>query len=614
MSFLYPAFLLGAIAIAIPIVLHLLRRDVAPEVPFTAVRLLRRSPIQRSRRRRLQDLLLLAARVAALLLLAAAFARPYASSAASAGTRVIAIDRSYSMSGAGQFAKALDLARRAIDDATSGERVAVIAFDERAQLIAEPGSKADAKAALAGLSTSFGATRYTSLAGKATEIAEGGSGTLVVVSDLQRSGWENAQPIAMPAGWTVELRDVGAARGNLAIAAVAVEADRLVATVRNGWSTRKTGRLRVRHDDRELTTVAYDAPPSSSIEVPVEMRVPISGSLAVSLEDPDGFPADDARYRSLGSGAQPRVLIVSYGTSNGFYVARALETASSEEGGVAVDRTTGPAFSKMPADRLSDTSLIVLTATRGLDRRARDTIANFTRAGGGLLIAAAADLEGPVLSTVFGWQPALSPIEMRDEPLTFAATDTRHPIFSPFGPLLANLGQVRFSRAWRVAPEGWEIAARFSNGAPALLERVEAKGRVVLFASDLDRRWNDFPLHPAFVPFIIETARHTGGRHEAAREFSIGDAPAGTEPRPGVYQLDAGRRPVTVNVDARESDPARLDAEAFKGMFKAAGTGTTPTLTLQAQEAEASQSYWRYGLLLMLAALVAESFVGRVRT
>ena len=42
MSFLYPIFLAGAVAIAIPIALHLLRRDVAPEVPFTAVRLLRR--------------------------------------------------------------------------------------------------------------------------------------------------------------------------------------------------------------------------------------------------------------------------------------------------------------------------------------------------------------------------------------------------------------------------------------------------------------------------------------------------------------------------------------------------------------------------------------------
>ncbi len=77
MSFLFPAFLLGALAIAVPIALHLLRRDVAPEVPFTAVRLLQRSPIARSRKRRLRDLLLLAARIVALLLLAAAFARPY---------------------------------------------------------------------------------------------------------------------------------------------------------------------------------------------------------------------------------------------------------------------------------------------------------------------------------------------------------------------------------------------------------------------------------------------------------------------------------------------------------------------------------------------------------
>ena len=55
MSFLYPAFLAGALAIAIPIALHFLRRDVAPEVPFTAVRLLRRSPLEQTRRKRLRD-------------------------------------------------------------------------------------------------------------------------------------------------------------------------------------------------------------------------------------------------------------------------------------------------------------------------------------------------------------------------------------------------------------------------------------------------------------------------------------------------------------------------------------------------------------------------------
>src|SRR5918993_1157638 len=114
MSFLYPAFLLGAIAIALPVVLHLLRRDVAPEVPFSAVRLLRRSPIDRSRRRRLRDLLLLAARVAALALLAVAFSRPYLAAGPPAPLHVIAVDRSYSMGAPGRFARARELAREAI--------------------------------------------------------------------------------------------------------------------------------------------------------------------------------------------------------------------------------------------------------------------------------------------------------------------------------------------------------------------------------------------------------------------------------------------------------------------------------------------------------------------
>jgi hypothetical protein len=113
--------------VAVPIVLHFLRRDVAPEVPFSAVRLLRRSPIARSRRRRLRDLLLLAARVIALLMLAAAFARPYIIGASATSTlRIVAIDRSFSMGAPGRFARALELARRAIDDALLWWRLTIM--------------------------------------------------------------------------------------------------------------------------------------------------------------------------------------------------------------------------------------------------------------------------------------------------------------------------------------------------------------------------------------------------------------------------------------------------------------------------------------------------------
>ena len=134
MSFLFPAFLIGGAAIAIPIVLHLLRRDVAPEVPFSAVHMLQRSPIERSRRRRLRDLLLLLARVAALLLLATAFARPYRAGAAPpARVVIVAVDRSFSMGGPGTFDRARQLARTAVDEAGAA-RIAVVAFDERAEL------------------------------------------------------------------------------------------------------------------------------------------------------------------------------------------------------------------------------------------------------------------------------------------------------------------------------------------------------------------------------------------------------------------------------------------------------------------------------------------------
>src|SRR4051812_42690377 len=115
MSFLTPLYLIGAGLVALPIVLHLLRRDVAPPVPFTAVHLLRQTAVERSRRHRLRDLLLLAARVCALLLLAAAFARPYRAAAPGAvRTTVVAVDRSFSMAAPARIARARELAGQAI--------------------------------------------------------------------------------------------------------------------------------------------------------------------------------------------------------------------------------------------------------------------------------------------------------------------------------------------------------------------------------------------------------------------------------------------------------------------------------------------------------------------
>lgn len=610
MSFLYPAFLIAGVAIAVPIVLHLLRREVAPEVPFTAVRLLRRSPVPRRDRRRLRDLLLLAARVLALALLAAAFARPYVPSAAGAGLRVVAVDRSFSMSAPGRFERALEAARAAIAEAGGGERVAVIAFDERADVLAEPGSAADARHALQALAPGFGATRYRPGIEAALNLSPGG-GRLVLVSDLTRTGWEDDQPVTVPADWAIDFRDVGDEAGNVAVAAVRREPDRLVAAIRNAGHAVFDGEVRADLEGRRVGQVRARVDPGATADVVVPVGVPAAGVLAVSIDDGGGFAADNTRYLALDPAARTRVLIVMAGgpgRPSGFFLARALE-AADEAPEPAVVSMAGAEVSKLPPSGLADYGAVALLSTRGLDRPAREALGTFVRHGGGLFVAAAPDVEAALLSDALGWEPALAPAATADGVLALAATDLRHPIFEPFGALAANLGQVRFERVWRVQDGGWDVAARFDDGTPALLEREEGSGRVVLFASDVDRRWNDFPLHPSFVPFAVESIRYASGAVHAETEYTPATAPSGAGPHPGVFRLASGRL-VTVNADARESSTTRMTPAEFQEMIRP-GAATAAAAAPQAREAEAAQSYWRYGLLLMLAVLVGESIVGR---
>ena len=611
MSFLYPAFLLGALAVAIPVVLHFLRRDVAPEVPFSAVRLLQRSPVARSRRRRLRDLLLLAARVAALLLLAAAFARPYlaGATAASSALRLVAIDRSFSMGAPGRFAHALDLARRAVDDAGNA-RVALIAFDDRADLIAGPGPAAGARAALGGLQPGFGGTRFGPLLAKAAEVADGAPARLVIVSDLQRAGWEDEQRPVLPSGLELAVVDAGAPPPNLAVTGVQVEKDRIVASIRNTGGEPRGGQVRVEHEGRTVASAPYRIPGDSMLDVPIAYRVPGSGSIAVSIDDAEGFAADNTRYAVLDPARHMAALIVTSGAGDsGFYLSRALAAASDGARDAIDAQVVGGA--KLAGEDLAKYSAVVLLSTRGLERRGRDAIAAFVRAGGGLFVAASPDMEPVVLSAIFDWRPALSGVEPDPGAVALSVTDLRHPIFRPFGALAANLGQVRFDRTWRLLGDGWDVAARFTNGTPALLERREGDGRVVLFASDIDRRWNDFPSHAAFVPFAVEAVRYVSGVRDRAREYSVSRVPPGAEPRPGVYRAKPDGRAVAVNVDPRESTTATVRADEFEGMLDRVSTGAGVATDMRAQQTEARQSYWQYGLLLMLAALVAESFVGR---
>ena len=103
MSFLSPWFLFGLLGIGIPIAIHLIRREKAVKIPFSAVRFLKKAPKKSTFTHRFQQWLLMVMRIAIVALLAVAFARPFLSGTASEWigpapeSAVILLDTSMSM-------------------------------------------------------------------------------------------------------------------------------------------------------------------------------------------------------------------------------------------------------------------------------------------------------------------------------------------------------------------------------------------------------------------------------------------------------------------------------------------------------------------------------------
>src|SRR5512142_2820086 len=113
MGFLTPWFLVGGLAVGLPVWLHLLKQHKTTPLPFSSLMFFERRTQSSIKHRRLRYLLLFALRTAFVALLAFAFARPFVNSTtvASAGggkLLVMAVDNSFSMRQGDRLARAKD--------------------------------------------------------------------------------------------------------------------------------------------------------------------------------------------------------------------------------------------------------------------------------------------------------------------------------------------------------------------------------------------------------------------------------------------------------------------------------------------------------------------------
>ena len=215
MTFGAAAFLFAGLAAVIPVILHMINRQRAKELPFSTLRFLRISVEKTRRRRRIQDVLLMLLRMAVLVLIAVGLAKPTLTSLKSllgggANTDVaVILDNSASMgmidNDRMRFETALGAALQIMDELQDGDRVALYLtggpdFPELGKL---DRSHEKVRQILSQCAVSYERADLAAKVHDARKLLEGSDAPnkeIFVISDLQEISWEGLKKDAEASG------------------------------------------------------------------------------------------------------------------------------------------------------------------------------------------------------------------------------------------------------------------------------------------------------------------------------------------------------------------------------------------------------------------------------
>jgi hypothetical protein len=669
MAFLNPIFLLGAIAAAVPVLVHLVRRTRAPRIQFPSLMFLRKIEQKTIRRRKLRNLLLLLIRCAALLLLALAFARPFftgstpVSASGDHNSTVILVDASYSMRYGDVFNRARQYARNMINDAASGNQLAIVLFGKSYQVLMplKP-DLAEATTAVNQMQPGLDSTDYLQAIQAADAIlkdAGRGQHRIYLISDFQDAGWNrSAPPVKLSADvklFPIDVSDPKAA--NLALTGVDSDpvvyaqkyAGKVVARVSNfGGEDADDVTIEFKLNDLpvERKPIRLGAGGTQNVEF-TGFNVPEGSNRATVEITGDTFTLDNKYFFTIKRENQSRVLAIdnaTRGRSESFFLQQAL--AAGENNQYAL--TVKSAGSVSPSEL--DTSRVVIVNDAAISEGLAASLKGFVERGGGLIIATGKHTDAGEFNRSLG---AIAPARLGEtvQPRGYALMSqvkADHPVFGVF----ARSGRLTSTKVYgyhrATAKEGSLTLAALDDSSPIVVEGSAGRGKVLLITTTLDTAWNDLPLTPMYLPLLRQMLEYLGGR-ESAASYTIGqafttpidkdaslpaiDSPGGKrvddirKNSSGEQSLDASEigfyklryrdrdEFVAVNLDTKESDLAKLSVDELIASVSPSAddvrTRSAQSPVLTAEEKEAKQRLWLPLLFTVLLLFVAEAVIAR---
>jgi hypothetical protein len=563
--FLYPAFLFGLLAAALPILIHLLNRRRLQRIRFPAVRFILLSQKRISRSYRLRHWLLLALRTMAVVLLVLLLANPIFQTGAGlfAGggpvAAVVILDNSLSMrwSGAGNgFKQAKEAARLLISALNDGDRAALLPTNITGkEAFRLKGQRDVLLRELEAVEIADGTANLAAALNQAYELLSvpAGQKEIRLITDMGLTGWDQFSMAALKhvdPSIPLKLIRIGQAEPplNAAIKEIRLGGQgvgvnlplNIEATVAN-FSAREIKDLLVQlsiggqSKEQKLLTV----PPKGEASVNFQTRVAQSGAHAgqVALKK-EGLAGNDAANFTIDAQDKLAVLIVdgdpqtSLAQSESFFLSRALNPAGERDASVFLPTViVADALDTAALDRYQ---VVILCNVAVLPEAFAANLQNFVRQGGGVLIFGGDKFQPDSYNQKLSQS---APAELREKKTGPEASgdkidklDLAHPALQSLAdPIL--LESLKSARVWgyiRANPRSKSALVSLANGDPLVLEQRVGAGKVILVTTSADRDWTDLPLKTVFLPLLHSLAQHLAGgkRGQLDAGIAVGDAKA----------------------------------------------------------------------------------------
>lgn len=555
MTFLNPLILLGLLAAAIPILIHLFNFRKPKKVDFSTLAFLRELEKTAMQRVKIEQWLLLVLRILAILFLVLGFAQPMLKGSASDARHaktvyVIVLDNSLSMklrNVRGEYLQqARDVASKLVQQANKGDEFLLLTtanngltarnlyrntgplLEELRKIQAEPGARSLLR------TTRQAFRRLTEIQDRNKEV--------YLISDLQRATFLDSLETEKPKNVSIALVPIGSdAPANVAITEVQIDS-RIIeqgqpvgvtATLTN-YSDKALSNFQanVYLEGQPVAQALANIAPKDQTKVQFTLTPQKRGWLGAEVRiTGDTFEDDNRRYFTLLVPEKRSVLLVRGDGERTNYVELALSPQVTN--GRVVFQTQTISEGMLGGTALESYNCVLLV---GKKRFSSGEIANLKRyvaSGGGVLMFPSGGMaigDYSALFSALGGGKVVGFSGQVGGPSIgkFDRVETEHPLFEGmFAQGDVSVGKqietvdARYTLQYQAGTGDEQTLIRLTNNQPFLHEIRLGKGSVLLVTVAPDPQWSDLPSRGLFVPLLYRSVYYLAASR-AQTEGSLG--------------------------------------------------------------------------------------------